>query len=82
MNTQNDDAELATIPFTKQKVTFFLHSHNFFCSQNYDYKFLTTPTCGMSYYYQENVSLYDIRKLMPTLNRGTDFTNTKESVIT
>ena len=30
MNTQNDDAELATVPFTKQKVTFFLHSHNFF----------------------------------------------------
>ena len=27
-------------------------------------------------------ALYHIRKLMPTLNRGTDFTNTKESVIT
>ena len=27
-------------------------------------------------------ALYHIRKLVPTLNRGTDFTNTKESVIT
>ena len=66
----------------KAKSHFLPSLSQFFCSQNYDYKFLTTPTCGMSYYYQENVSLYHIRKLMPTLNRGTDFTNTKESVIT
>ena len=41
----------------KAKSHFLPSLSQFFCSQNYDYKFLTTPTCGMSYYYQENVSL-------------------------